>query len=79
MEVTLRMIVTMMLLVVMALLAGSMAIDQNETANDAADTQTNYAKCQLWISRTDCLEKTSDGVEKICSDEWADKYEANCN
>lgn len=72
MEVTLRLIVAFVLLGIMALLAGSMAIDQSEDVNEVSDSQTSYAECQLWKSRSNTLNNAQE-------DRWETKYNQNCD
>lgn len=70
MEVTLRLVVATMLMLTMALLAGSLANSQSSDADNFSDSQTNYANCQLWKSRSDTIGDPS-------SDQWETRYDDN--
>ncbi|WEL19995.1 hypothetical protein [Candidatus Nanohalococcus occultus] len=70
MEVTLRMIVAFALLGIMALLAGSIAQDQTQSADSTLDSQVTSAKCDLWeVQRSE----SSDGCNRARY-----LYEKNC-
>lgn len=71
MQVTLRLVVATMLMLTMALLAGSLANQQGDQTDEFSDSQTNYANCQLWQTRSSTLNDPGQ------SDKWETKYDEN--